>query len=744
VSLVETVDDAETVEELRGEVAYVVYTNPGTGFGVVEVSADEFGAPRASGPLAGLVEGQPVRLVGAWREHRRYGRTFEATHYELDEPRSEDGLVAFLASDRFTGVGPVLAQRLVEAFGLEFARTVREDPSALARVRGVSPDLAYRIGQAWKEAGALAELVQRLAAVGLPASLARGVARTLGAGALGVLEANPYRLLEVPRVRWEDAEAFARAAGVGPEDERRLAAGAAAAHDERRRRGGHVALEEPPLVSDARRLLGVDEPAARRALALAVDGGGLAVEDDRDVTGTPRWYRRGDLEAEREVAEDIGRLLRARSRVAAAVDAPDVAEELTPEQRAAVRAAVQRPVSVLTGGPGTGKTRTVVEVVRVCEEADLRVACAAPTGRAAKRLEELTGRPATTVHRLLEAQPAGGDEPGRGFRFGFDRDRRLPHDLVIVDEWSMADLSLAQALLAAVGEGAHLMFVGDADQLPSVGVGAVLRDLLDAAEDTTSGSGDVDGGAPAIATTTLRTVHRQAAESRVVTLAHEINSGRVQPPRGRDGDVFAVPDDRAGVAARAAEIVADRAPAFFGCAPSDVQVLAPMYRGPAGVDALNEAIKERVNPAGGRPAVFGFHEGDRVVQTRNDAELDVANGDIGQVVATDTAERTLEVGYPHGTVTYDADAAEDLRPAWCLTVHKSQGGEWPVVVVVLDRGHRTMLWRELVYTAVTRAREGLLLLGEPQLLADAARRSGSGLRLRQTLLAQRLRAGRPA
>jgi exodeoxyribonuclease V alpha subunit len=304
----------------------------------------------------------------------------------------------------------------------------------------------------------------------------------------------------------------------------------------------------------------------------------------------------------------------------------------------------------------------------------------------------------------------------------------LPFDLVIADEWSMADLPLAHALITALPDGGRLLMVGDVDQLPPVGPGAVLRDLLAVAHD----------GGP-VSATTLRTVHRQAAASRIITLAHELKAGTAAVPRGRDGDVFAVPQQTAGLAERIAEIVAIRAPAFFACEPADVQVLAPRYGGPAGVDRLNDVLRDRLNPRGGRPDVNGFCEGDRVVQTRNNVELDIANGEVGEVASAAVDERMLEIAFATGIVRFDTRAARDLRPAWCLTVHKSQGGQWPVVVLVLDPTHRRMLWRELVYTAVTRAMRGLLLVGAPHLLVDAARQSGSSAQ-RVTSLADRLRA----
>ena len=702
--------------ELTGEVAAVVFTNPDSGFGVVELTAPRGeDGHRASGPLASLVPGQSVRLLGAWTDHERYGPTFAAVAYEHAAPRSVDGLVTFLASERFPGVGKTLARRIVTAFGLDVGEVATSNPERLAEVKGVNAELAASVGEAWRAAGALAGLVGELTGVGIPAPVAQAVHRHFGDRAGDVLVSDPYALLVVRGVKWAHAEALARAAGLERLDPRRLRAGAVTAQRELCGRGGHMAVEGGDLVAEASRLLGVDAVEAREAVTLAERNGGL--HRDRDW-----WWSPGDLRAEQGLADQLGRLLAAKSSLPSAIRDWAASEELTTEQRSAVTAALDTTVSVLTGGPGTGKTRTITELLAACLAHDLRVALCAPTGRAAKRMEELTGHAASTIHRLLEARGV----PGEGFVFGYDSQRRLPHDVVIADEWSMADTRLAWALVQAVADGSHLILVGDADQLPSVGAGAVLRDLL------------APPAADVIANTRLTVIHRQAAQSRIVTLAHEINGGEVPPLSGRNNDVFVVPEHPVHIADRVAEIVAVRAPTFYELPPAEVQVLAPMYRGAAGVDRLNATLKERLNPANGRRAVAGFHEGDRVVQTRNDAELDVANGDIGEVIAADHSDRTLEVAFPHGTVTYDLDHAADLQPAWCLTVHKSQGGEWPVVVLVLDPGHRAMLWRELVYTAVTRARQGLLLVGSADLVASAARRTGSGARLRRTKLGERV------
>lgn len=710
--------DRAATRELSGEVAAVIYTNAASGFGVVELTTDQNGEgddrPRAAGPLAALTRGQSVRLAGEWVDHARHGPTFQASIVDVANPTSHAGLRAFLASGRFPGVGDALAQRLVDAFGEELPAVAADRPERLATVRGVSEDLAVTIGRAWRDAGVLSDLVRRLAAAGVALSLAAAAHRSLGEQAGEALATDPYALLEVPGAGWQDAEALGHAAGVPAEDERRLSAAARAAHRRLCGRHGHVAVAPEQVAAEAGDLLD-DRAAGQRGLSAAGSRGDL-VED------AGRWYTPADLAAERGLADEIARLQAAQSRVASPTADLTLSSDLTTDQARAVRAALSSAVSVLTGGPGTGKTRTITAVVAACEQADLRVALCAPTGRAAKHLEEVAERPATTIHRLLEATGA----PDDGFRFRYDGHRRLPHDLVVADEWSMADCHLAWALLRAVGDGAHVLLVGDADQLPSVGPGAVLRDLLDPQA----------GGL--VSATRLTHVHRQAAASRIVTLAHEVNAGAVGELAGAMGDVFAVPERSVAVADRVAEIVAVRAPDYFGCTDEDVQVLAPMYRGPAGVDALNTRLKERLNPAAGRRAVAGLHEGDRVVQTRNDAALDVANGDVGTVIATDPGEESLEVAFPHGIVVYDGEAAGALRAAWCLTVHKAQGGEWPVVVLVCDRAHRTMLWRELVYTAVTRASAGLLLVGEPSLVAAAATRTGSGTRHRATRLAARL------
>ncbi len=718
---------SEPPDRIAGEVVYVIYADEASGFAVVSLDEDREGAVKASGPLSSLTAGQSVALVGRWTEHPRHGRTFDADFYELVTPRTKKGLEAFLASDRFPGVGETLAKRLVKAYGTQIADIVLEQPERLAEVSGVSAALAARIHGAWQSAGMLPLLVQRLAAVDLGPPVARAAVKRFGEDALDQLDADPYAYRRLPGVRWKHVDALGRLAGIPDDDPRRLEAGVAGLVEALCWQGGHTWLPTEEVLSRLQPVLGGGPARAEAALAAASTASEVVVEMTPigDLEGgrvAPRLLHEAEQTFAEHVADLVGGHPGRPNPMTVDGTVPEGAgEELTAQQADAVAKAMTHAVSVLTGGPGTGKTHTVTELIRRASAAGAEIALCAPTGRAAKRLEEVTGHAATTVHRLLEARP----DPGSGFVFTRDVDNPLPQDLIVADEWSMADAHLAAALIQALEPPTHLVLVGDPDQLPPVGPGASLRDLM------------ASGVVPV---TRLTEIHRQAAESRIVTLAHELNQGASPTVVGRDGDVFAVPERTPAIAARVASIVAERAPDYFGCTPADVQVLAAMYRGPAGVDAINAALKERLNPARGRTAVAGWHEGDRVVATRNDPESDIANGDIGEVATTDRAAGSITVAFPQGEVELAGERLFQLAPAWCLTVHKSQGGEWPVVVLVLDRGQRSMQTRELVYTAVTRARQGLLLVGDPGLVADASRRVGAGLSARRTSLAARLAA----
>jgi exodeoxyribonuclease V alpha subunit len=709
-----------TDEQLTGEVVGVRYADQSSGFGVIELDREDGGGVRCSGPLASVVEGQTITVVGSWTTHPRYGETFEAVLYEQTVPTTVAGLRSFLTSERFANVPRSSVQRVLTTFGSGAGRVIEQEPERLTQAAGIPQDHADELHRAWCEGLALAELVRLVEPCGWPMDVARAAHARFGADTVEVARADPYALLEAERVRFAHADRLAGHLGIDPTDPRRLAAGARAAVVTARRTEGHQHLARGACVDATAQLLGVDRLVASEGVDTAIAEGALAEETvaGEEVVSTPEA-----LEVEQDLADGIARLLTVdRSRLRPFADRVAPSSDLTDGQAGAVRAVFDHPVSVLTGGPGTGKTRTVEEVVLAAEQAHLEVALCAPTGRAAKRLEELVGRPAMTVHRLLEARPSGDG----GFSFRYGRFEQVPFDLVVIDEVSMCDTRLAERLISAVEDGAHLLLVGDPDQLPSVGPGDVLRDLV---------------RCDSVPVTELTEVHRQAAGSRIVGLARELLSGEVGELSGVDGDVFLAEEgNRSAIVPRVVQAVADRAPEYFGVGVDDVQVLAPMYRGPAGVDALNAALKAALNPADGRPEVGGFHVGDRVMQTRNDAELDVANGDVGQVVDLSASKGTIRIAFPRGEVTYDRKQARDLAPAWAVTVHKSQGGEWPVVVLVCDRSHRVMLWRNLVYTAVTRAQRALIVVGQAAALRSAARhdrpsdrRTGLAWRLEQLL-----------
>ena len=710
-------------EELVGEVLGVHHADARTGFGVIELLPAEGGAgERCSGPLADLVEGQHVRLVGRRTVHARYGPTFEAMLYEQVTPTDVAGLRAFLTSERFAHVPPAAITTILAACGASAGETIEAGVDRIVDVAGISAEDATAVHDAWQAGLAMARLVRLVEGSGWPMDAVRSAHARFGADVVDVAREDPYLLLLAERVRFAHVDRLAERLGVPRDDPRRLTAGAVTAVRAARRQDGHQHLPRREAVAAAVTLLGVDAMLAVDGLDRAVARGRLVSDTvgDVDVVAVPS--ARDDEVA---LATGLIRLLRrARPVPGLSGDAADaevdaVGVVLTADQRAAVDVVADAGVSVLTGGPGTGKSTTVRELVTRARAGGANVALAAPTGRAAKRLEELTDHPATTIHRLLEARP---DEDEGGFRFRFGPTEQLPHDLVVIDETSMCDTWLAARLVEAVPDGAHLVLVGDADQLPSVGSGDVLRDLVRC------------GAVPAVA---LEEIHRQAAGSRIVTLARGILAGDPGELRGVDGDVFVAEEpERDGIAARVVRTVAERAPEHFGVGVDEVQVLAPVYRGPNGVDTLNAALKDALNPGRGRASVAGLHVGDRVMQTRNDPELDVANGDVGTVVDVSVGDGSVRIAYPRGEVTHPRDRVRDLVPAWAITVHKSQGGEWPVVVLVLDPAHRTMLWRNLVYTAVTRASRALILVGRADALRTAAaqdrmsrRHTGLGERL---------------
>jgi exodeoxyribonuclease V alpha subunit len=686
------------------EVVGVIYKAEDDGYAVLEVQETESGEGFALvGPVAHLDAGDRAEVSGEWQTHSRYGRQLRAQGALPLDPADREGQVAYLTSLRH--IGEKRAEKLCDEYGTDVLQKIAANPEGVfGSLRGVSSDQAAAATQSWYASRAIRDLHVQLAPHGL-AHLAAPIHARYGERSMVILHEDPYRLTEVPGVGFARADKIALAADVPPESNRRAQAAALYALIEAEQQGNSYL----PLEELARR--------TARLIGLAPDPDVL-MEAPGLVTDEGRIYREPTHTSELAVAATLA----ARAGAPPHLDhdpGETPRDKLTDEQWAAVRGAFAARVSVLTGGPGVGKTVCTKEIVAEAEAANATIALCAPTGRAARRLEETTGHEAMTIHRLLEWMP--GREPA--FRPG----RPLPADLVIVDESSMLNLRLAEVLLGGLAETTHIVFVGDADQLPPIGAGKPFEDLI------------ASGAAPVVR---LTQIFRQAARSMITTAAHEINHGRpphLEPGEEQDHDFFFIERGTPEKALETVvEVVAERAPAKFAVDPiREVQVLAPMYRGPAGIDALNERLQAELNPDG-RPALSErFRIGDRLIQTRNSHELGLMNGSIVFLRADDPDEETIVVDTDDGgSLVIPYGETGTLRLAYAISVHKAQGCEVPVVVAVCHRSHSRMLNRPLLYTAITRARNSCVLVGDQASLASAVRRDDSGGR--HSGLAERL------
>ncbi len=719
---------------LEGVIERVVYADPGSGWTVASLQPQAGGAAvTLVGTLPGLRPGESVRLEGAWENDRRYGRQFRVRTFTSLPPTSAAAIEKYLASGLVRGVGPVLARRLVQHFDTSTLEVLEREPERLSEVRGLGKMRAAAIRAAWQEQRHLQEIALFLQAHDLGSHYALRLFRAYGAGAVEVLRQDPYRLAqEVTGIGFRSADHVARALGLPLDAEPRLEAGVLHVLD-RATDEGHCFLPRPALVRRTTQLLAeasaaagetpvpaslvepaVDALAGRGALVLESAGNEVAVY-------TPRLH---DLE--RRCARALqALLLQAPPAPAAAADLMAELEakaglSLSKSQRQAVLAALISRLLVITGGPGTGKTTLVRVLLDLVERLRLRGVLCAPTGRAAKRLAAASGREASTLHRLLEWNP-------REARFLRAASRPLDGDVFVVDETSMVDLPLLHHLLQALPPRSRLLCVGDADQLPSVGPGATLADLL------------ASGCVPVVQ---LRELFRQDEKSLIVHNAHRIRRGEPPdlPPPGQRADFVHIERQTpASILATLRQLVCERLPASLGVeAEKSIQVLTPMNRGALGTVALNAALQEWLNPHGTTVGATALRVGDKVMQVRNNYDLDVFNGDQGRIIAVDEKRRQVLVHFDERAVHYDFEALHELAPAYAMTVHKAQGSEYPVVVLVLHAQHHVMLQRNLLYTAVTRARRQVVLIGQRRALHTAL--SNARRQDRHTRLGLRLRA----
>lgn len=717
---------------IEGTLERITYANEENGYTVARVDTGRGGdLLTVVGALLGAQPGESLRMEGRWGSHPQFGKQFACENYTTILPATIQGIRRYLGSGLIKGIGPVMADRITTHFGVDTLDVIEQEPKRLIEVPGLGPKRTKKIAAAWEEQKAIKEVMVFLQGVGVSTSIAVRIYKKYGDASISVVRNQPYRLAsDVWGIGFLTADRIAQAVGIPHDSPERVKAGLQYALAQSTDQG-HCFLPEERLIADGVKLLQVDTGLVIDCLSeLAGQEEGVVREKVPGPGGgepVTAVYLVPFHRAELSLSAQLVRLLRTEQERMPAFRGVDWEKALTwlaartgadlaPEQRDAVKLALTQKVAVLTGGPGCGKSFTVRSIVELARAKKAKVVLAAPTGRAAKRLAELTGAEASTVHRLLELKP-GGDA-------AYDKDRPLDADLVVVDEASMLDLLLANKLVKAVPPGGHLLFVGDVDQLPSVGAGEVLRDLL-----------SERGPVPAVR---LTRIFRQAQQSGVVTNAHRINAGSPPLTQGMADFFLFVEDDTEEAGRLTVDVASRRLPAKFGLDPRrDVQVLAPMHRGPAGAGALNGLLQQAITPA--RPELpekrFGgrvFRVGDKVTQIRNNYEKGrngVFNGTVGVVTALHAEDQRLTVLTDEDEeVPYDFDELDELAHAYAVTIHRSQGSEYPAVVIPVTTGAWMMLQRNLLYTAVTRAKRLVVLVGSRKAIGQAVRTVSAGRR----------------
>jgi exodeoxyribonuclease V alpha subunit len=716
-------------DHLAGTVERVTFHNEENGFSVLRVQARGRREPvTVVGHAASVSVGEFIQAEGAWENDRVHGLQFSARRLASVAPTTVEGIEKYLASGLIKGIGPHFARRLVDAFGTSVFDVIDQEPGRLRSVNGIGRTRAARIVEAWKEQKAVRDIMVFLHSHGVGTSRAVRIFKTYGSDAIAVISENPYRLAaDIRGIGFLTADKIASTLGIEKTAMIRARAGIGYTLSEATD-DGHCGLPMSELMPAASRLLDIPTALVAEALDLELDAG-TVVQDT--VNGGACVFLASLHAAERIIAARI-RSLSAGGVPWKPIDAdraiPWVEARLSMSlarmQAEALRMAVRSKVFVITGGPGVGKTTLLNAILAVVGARGVRLALCAPTGRAAKRLSETTGVEAKTIHRLLEVDPKTG---------GFKRQESNPLacDLLVVDEMSMVDVPLMHALLRAVPAHAAVILVGDVDQLPSVGPGQVLADII---------------GSAAVPVVRLTEVFRQARESQIIVNAHRINHGEMpdaSPPGGATDFFFTEVDDPEQGAARLLQIVAERIPARFGLDPvRDVQVLCPMNRGALGARSLNLELQKLLNP-GAEPRIerFGsaYAVGDKVMQVENDYDKDVYNGDLGFITALDPDTGELMVSFDGRAVLYDFSDLDRLVLAYATTIHKAQGSEYPAVVIPLSTQHYPMLQRNLVYTGVTRGRKLVVLVGQRKALAIAV--AGQQVRRRWSKLREWLAAG---
>lgn len=719
-------------DRLAGSVEHVVFHNEENGFCVLRVEVrGHRDSVTVVGTLPEVRAGEWLDAEGSWQVDKAHGRQFRAEQLRTTAPSTEEGIERYLASGLIEGIGPKLARRLVRKFHAEVLNVIDQAPKKLLRVQGIGAERVRRIRQAWAEQKAVRDIMLFLHSCGVSTARAFRIYKTYGESAIELVRADPYRLArDIRGIGFKTADQIAERLGIDRQSILRARAGVEYVLQQLTN-DGHCACPREGLTRRCAELLGIAADAIETATAQALAAGRIVQEPS--AGGQELVYLAALHRAECELARHLAALAAGRhpcpaidTDKAVAWAEAKIGLTLAAEQREALKLATREKVMVVTGGPGVGKTTLVNAILKVLRAKKLQVVLCAPTGRAAKRLSETTGLEAKTIHRLLAYEPATG-----GFRH--DAEDPLEGDAFVIDETSMLDLPLACQVVRAIPRHASLLLVGDVDQLPSVGPGCVLRDVI-------------DSGAARVCR--LTEVFRQAAQSAIITNAHLINHGRLPVLAAAAKDAAAASDFyfvEAQEPPRGVELILEmvrrRIPRRFGFDPvNDIQIITPMHRGVLGARNLNQVLQRELNPSPGGLERYGetYRVGDKVMQTVNDYKKDVFNGDIGRIAEIDQAERKVRVRFDGRLVTYDYGELDELALSYAITVHKSQGSEYPVVIVPIHTQHYVMLQRNLLYTAVTRSRKLVVLVGTREALHLAVRRASS--RRRVTTLRDRLSA----
>ena len=711
-------------QTLAGIVERVTFHNDENGFCVLRVKTPQSHVVTVVGRLPRVTAGEYLDAVGNWIQDREHGRQFKADELRVSPPSTTEGIEKYLGSGMIEGVGPHFASRLVEAFGDKVFDVIEQRPELLLQVSGIGKERQKRILEAWKDQKSIREIMVFLHSHGVGTARAFRIYKTYGTDALELVRRNPYRLAsEISGIGFRSADQIAASLGIARDSPLRAAAGLLFTLKELSG-AGHGAYPMQRWLERATELLDIPGSVLETAARQVIDAGEVTLGDieiDGDAA-VPCAYLTHLYRAEEDLARRLRTLLAVEHPLAAldtdralAWVEQRVGLELAPSQKAALAKALRSKVAVITGGPGVGKTTLVKSLLEIFRAKKLRCLCCAPTGRAARRLAETTRSEAKTVHRLLEFKP------GRG-SFTYDDRHRLEGDVVILDEASMMDVVLMDHLVRAIPPHAAFVLVGDVDQLPSVGPGQILRDCIDS------------GVLPVVR---LTEIFRQSSASRIITSAHSINSGRIpdtEYPSGELGDFYFVEaNEPQDVVDKICTIVKERIPERFGLDPiQDVQVLTPMKRSLLGADALNHRLQEILNPhPKSEVKRFGwtFRTGDKVMQIENNYDKEVFNGDIGRIVGIDLSDSDLRVDYNDRLITYTFDELDEIVPAYACSIHKSQGSEYPAVVIPVHTQHYIMLQRNVLYTGVTRAQKLVTLVGSRRALALAVEREDQARRI---------------